>query len=250
MKSLEGTEIWKSIEGYEGLYEVSNLGRVRSLDKYTLYKPSLYKGKFRTLRKGRILTPKISSTGYLEVSLCKNLKQLSYRVHRLVAKAFIPNPNNYPVINHINEVKTDNRVENLEWCTTKYNMEVYHQKRMLIYQYDLSGNLIKLWDSITKAAEYYNIDKTGIQHCCKGTLKTYYNFIWSYKELIEDDYNNRITNYNPEEVGLFDHNGVLIRKFKSMREASKFAKCNSSFISMCCSGIRKSKLGTWRKLRV
>lgn len=103
-------EVWKAIEGYEGKYEVSNLGRVASLN-YN-----------REGRRKIIATYTNSNSEYLNVQLWKNNKKKGFRVNRLVAQAFIPNPNNLPQVNHKNEIKTDNRVENLEWCTAEYNV--------------------------------------------------------------------------------------------------------------------------------
>lgn len=115
----DAEEIWRDIEGYECLYQVSNLGRIRSLDRYVdRYTNHLIK----VFRKGRLLESHLDKDGYLLVTLCKNNKVKLCRVHRLVAEAFIPNPNNYPIINHKDEIKDNNCVENLEWCTHKYNL--------------------------------------------------------------------------------------------------------------------------------
>ena len=110
-------EEWRPVEGYEGLYEVSNTGRVRSLDRYVKGKGESYR-----LRKGSILSLVKSNLGYLQVSLCCNGKYKTINVHRLVAQTFILNPDNLPEVNHKDEDKTNNSIENLEWCTAKYNM--------------------------------------------------------------------------------------------------------------------------------
>ena len=110
-------EIWRPIEGYEGLYEVSNTGQVRSLDRYVI--DSLGHRKFY---KGKVLIPVKSNLGYLFVSLYCNGKHKRITVHRLVAQTFISNPDNLPEVNHRDEDKTNNRIDNLEFCDHKYNM--------------------------------------------------------------------------------------------------------------------------------
>ena len=105
-------EIWRPIEGYEGLYEVSSYGRVRSLDRYD---------NMNHFRKGKVLSPIKEPTGYLRCNLYLNKNVKTVLIHRLVAQAFIPNPDNLPQVNHRDEVKTNNRVDNLEWCDSKYN---------------------------------------------------------------------------------------------------------------------------------
>ena len=109
-------EIWRPIEGYEGLYEVSSYGRVRSLDKYVKCDYEKYR-----LHKGKVLSPGKDKDGYLSVVLSCNGKLHLKKIHRLVAEAFIPNPDNLPQVNHKDEDKTNNRVDNLEWCNRKYN---------------------------------------------------------------------------------------------------------------------------------
>lgn len=109
-------EIWKPIKGYDGFYEVSNLGRVKSLDRIGIYPDRKVKIK------GKILAKRIINHGYIGVVLYKDNKNKSISVHRIVAQAFIENPNNYNEVNHINLIKDDNRVENLEWCNRSQNM--------------------------------------------------------------------------------------------------------------------------------
>lgn len=161
-------EIWKDIKGYEGLYEVSNIGRVRSLNK----------------RKKRVLKNE-NGYGYLRVSLSKNNKLKHFQVHRLVAQSFIPNVNNFPEVNHINGVKDDNRVENLEWCTRnenelhcyKNNPELH--KTSVVNQYDLEGNFIKQWSSIKEAQLKLGIN--NVSACCNNRRKKAGGYIWKYE---------------------------------------------------------------------
>lgn len=105
-------EEWRAVPGYEGLYEVSSYGRIRSLDRYVKSKSESYR-----LQKGRVLSPIITTNGYLLVGLQGKM----FRVHRLVAQAFIPNLDNLPQVNHKDEDKTNNKIDNLEWCDAKYN---------------------------------------------------------------------------------------------------------------------------------
>lgn len=114
-------EIWKDIADYEGYYQISNLGRVRSVDRY-IYNVSNFGDNKISFYKGKILRPSKRRKGYLGISLTKKNKQRSFLIHRLVAQAFIPNSNNLPQVNHIDEDKTNNQVCNLEWCDNKYNI--------------------------------------------------------------------------------------------------------------------------------
>lgn len=121
-------EIWKDVKNYEGLYQVSNLGNVKVLDRIV---NSAIKNNTKVKRKGRMLKQYIKQ-GYPQVTLTLNNKRKYCNVHRLVAEAFIPNPNNLPQINHIDENKLNNNVDNLEWCTAKYNCN-YGTRNSRIY---------------------------------------------------------------------------------------------------------------------
>jgi hypothetical protein len=115
MQELE--EIWKDIEGYDGYYQISRLGRIKRVDAMINGK-----GGVRRIRKGRILVQSIKSNGYYMVQLSVYSKEKLHTVHRLLALAFIPNPEKHPLVNHINGDRTDNRLENLEWCTHSHNI--------------------------------------------------------------------------------------------------------------------------------
>lgn len=159
-------EIWKDIKGFEGHYQVSNLGRVKSLSRYMNHKSGGL-----SLLKERILKPATNRKGYKIVVLCLNCKEYKFTVHRLVAKTFIPNPNNYPMINHKDEDKTNNCVDNLEWCDNKYNQNygtvVRKRVRDIIDVYTLEGEFIETWyDGYRKLAEKYGISsKSQIYNC-------------------------------------------------------------------------------------
>ena len=172
-------EIWKPVVGYKGLYEVSSFGRVRSLDRYD----------GRAYRRGCILKPKIQSN-YLRVSLCNGGKCKQQSIHRLVAQAFIPNPNNLPMVNHKDENTKNNCVENLEWCDAKYNRNYGSMNEKLakhfskpILQFSKNNKLIKKWGSIREAERHTGIYNTHICACCQGKIKSSGGYIWKYYDL-------------------------------------------------------------------
>lgn len=161
-------EEWKDIDGYEGLYRISNLGNV---SHYT--KKSGWTNKKLTL----------GTTGYLKVQLWKNNKSKTVNVHRLVAKAFIDNPSNLPFINHIDEDKTNNKVSNLEWCTHEYNCEYGTAKERSAFKRRKAIICIDTGDIFScarEASEKYNISRQGIASCCKGDRKTCGGYHWEY----------------------------------------------------------------------
>lgn len=172
-------EIWKDIPNYEGLYLISNLGRIKSLYNYR--------------RNGtNILKPKIKK-GYYQIGLRKNGKRKWFAIHRLVALTFIPNPHNYKCVNHKDEKKLNNCVENLEWCTVKYNNcygtrieRVKEKTSKKILQYDLKGNFIKEFPSVSSAAKEYNTSIGNISNCCNNHPKYHKvkGYVWKYKEVV------------------------------------------------------------------
>lgn len=185
------TEIWKDIKDYEGLYQVSNLGRVKSLDHYVKHP----KGSLRLIKE-RILKPFLQKTGYLIVTLSKNNIKTSYNVHRLVAEAFVYNPYNKMCINHLNKNRTDNRADNLEWCTYKENNNWSNHNELVsnslinninkskpILQYTLDMIFVTEYPSIMEASRQTGINNSNICQCCKGNKNYPYagGYIWKYK---------------------------------------------------------------------
>ena len=169
-------EEWRDIEGYEGLYQVSNYGRIRSLGR-TLIEKNTNKTK---ILKGKILKLAKCTNGYEFVQLYKNGKAKQHLVHRLVAKAFIPNHNNLPQVNHKDEKKTNNKVDNLEWCTQAYNntynnrhikigKQLHNRKDIskVVYQYK-NDKLNAIYPSISEAARDNRVLVASIIQCCHG----------------------------------------------------------------------------------
>lgn len=197
MNENEIIEEWRPIEGYEN-YQVSNYGRVKSL------------GNDKT-RKEKILKQGKKKDGYLQVNLYKEGKMKPFLVHRLVATAFLDNPSNLHCVNHKDEDKTNNCVENLEWCTHQYNSNyrTCQQRRVAstdyqsfqarrvastdwkaiaeklskqVYQYDKYRTLVAIWESTNEAGRN-GFCKSHISACCNGKLKSHKGYIWSYNPL-------------------------------------------------------------------
>lgn len=180
-------EIWKPIKDYEDLYEISNYGKIRSKDRIVYQKNRWNNDIIQFTYKGKMLNTKINKNEYVQVHLTKNKKQKRYLVHRLVAEAFIPNPRNKPQVNHINCIKSDNRVDNLEWNTPQENTRhaIKNNRRKLatikINQYDIQGNFIRQWNSMMEAAKQYNTTKQNIWLCCnKNNRKIAVGYKWEY----------------------------------------------------------------------
>jgi len=171
-------EIWKEIKGYEGLYIISNNGEVVSLGL-----------RNKVVNKQRIKFLKLSYDigGYHVVTLCKNNHKKTYKTHRLVAIAFHDNPNNLPMINHKDECRTNNKANNLEWCTALYNATYNNNavkrgllERAPIIQYSKDMKIIKIWSGRVEIVEVLGFSGGNITSCCTGTRKTANNYIWKY----------------------------------------------------------------------
>lgn len=174
-------EVWKDIPGYEGKYQVSDLGRVKSLRMWSSVQN-------RYVQRERILKPYLGTAGYLQINLKTEGTRKLAMMHRLVAAAFIPNPEGKEDVNHKNGDKTDNRAENLEWNTRQENiihsyehgLQNHYTRKIL--QYDMQGNIVKEWDSIGGAADGTNTERRNINACCRCKRKSAGGYIWRYKE--------------------------------------------------------------------
>lgn len=202
-------EVWKDIEGFEGRYQISNLGNVKSLR---------YGGR----NEARNLVPKVNNHGYEWVELIRNGKRSCLQIHRLVAAAFIPNPkpNKYTIINHKDENPRNNCVENLEWCDYKYNSKYFMDRHRIefgeniskaligkpkkinrygirtrygvygsykhkrpVAQIDKDGNVVKIWDCLRQIEREDNKSQWSITQCCNGKRKTAYGYTWHYVDV-------------------------------------------------------------------
>lgn len=166
-------EIWKDIPGYEGLYQASNLGRIKSL------------GNNRD-RKEKILKNNPHPRGYLQVALWKNGKGKSLLIHRLVAITFLENPLDLPEINHIDENKHNNAVDNLEWTAHAPNCN-YGTRNQRIARKVLCVELDRVFDSVKEAAEFLGLSAPNITYCCRGKQKSCGNFHWRYADDTTDN---------------------------------------------------------------
>jgi hypothetical protein len=192
------TELWKDVDGYEGLYQVSNLGNVRSVDRE--YEVTRNGVTFMSRKEGKRLTPVRRRHGYLGVMLYGKGGHAkrgfrTFSVHRLVAKAFIENPNGYTEVNHLDECKTNNRADNLEWCDRKYNtnygttqkrrseiMKNDSRSSKKVMQMDIHGNEIKIWPSLHEIQRQLGYWPSTISNCCnhRKQTTTAYGYRWEY----------------------------------------------------------------------
>ncbi len=182
-------EIWKDIKNYEGLYQISNFGNVKSLEKYR------YNGKKYYTQKEKILKQQVDKNGYKVIVLHRNKEIQAFKIHRLVAQAFIPNPKDKAEVNHIDGNKANNNIHNLEWVTTKENVHhafknhlVSQHNNTSVEQYSLDGTLLKKWNSISEAQRELKLKKSAISNisaCCQHQKPTAFGYIWEYADNFE-----------------------------------------------------------------
>lgn len=234
-------EIWQNvhIEGYERFYAVSNLGNVKRLCHYVWFGGITHDE--------HIMKQQIDSKGYPIVTFTVLGKQKTVKVHRLVATAFIPNPDNLPQVNHKDGNKTNNKVSNLEWCTLEYNVIHAHKNHLIprrktkpVYQFDLNGNKIKKWKSMSFASKETGIVLSSIYNCCIKKSSSAGGYFWSYDSVINKNEMSSKRYRIHRCVKQYDLDGNYIATYNSCAEAAKCVGTTQSSIYSCCTKTRRT----------
>lgn len=226
------------------------MGRIKVLERKVKRKNK--NTEYYCTKKERILSDKFNKQGYKIILLWKDNISKGFLVHRLIAMTFIDNPNNYPIVNHIDEVKSNNSVSNLEWCTNSYNV-LYSKNfrnsvekcKRAVDQYDLDFNYIRTFDSIIEATKFLGKSKsTPIVLCLKhkNNARTAFGYVWTYSgEEPDKGYIKGRRNNKPIEQ--YDLDGNLINVFSSRAEVDKYLGKVASGVSNCCNGKGKTAYG-------
>jgi hypothetical protein len=247
-------EIWKDIKGFEGRYQVSNTGKVKSL-------------RFLGHDGERLMKLSPHHSGYLIVQLGKHPAK-TYHVHFLVASAFLPSVDGKPIVNHIDGNKHNNHVDNLEWVTYKENTEhaiktglrnphdtpkrfgKNNPQSKPVLQYDLSGNFIRKWDSQSDVARAFNAKSSTVSACIDNPSLTFRGYMFrSFSETIESKIQPCASRLLPKPVNQYDMNGNFISEWDNAKDASKYLCIPFKGIMDCCYGRQKSCGGYIWKLK-
>ena len=245
LEDFEG-EVWKDVIGYEGAYQVSNYGRVKSLERKILFM-SKYGEMEERMQYARIKKINDNGRGYKSCPLLKDNKQKMKYIHIIVAQAFIPNLKNLPQINHKDENKANNCVDNLEWCDARYNVTYgtarkRHKKTRRengncrqIDIYDLKGNLIKSYDCAYEM-ERDGYNRRAAYNVCNHRSKTYKGLVFRFKD---DPFSLTNNQWNRKKSVFQYKDGVLIKEYKSIKEAeSGNGLCRNRLYSDSYAGTR------------
>lgn len=243
--------MWKDVVGFEGLYEVDEYGNVFSI------------------RTGKILKQQLDERGYPKIHMSDASRGLvkNMKVHRIVALAHIPNPDNLPCVNHIDEDKLNNHVSNLEWCTVAYNNA--HGTRMKkikdklckgVSAFDLNGNFLKSYDMVSDVANDGYLP-SGATSCASGSIHTHYDTIFIYNTFdIEKELDLRLKSLNKKfsqnpngykncEIVQYKLGGEEVGRYKNISEASRKTGFNHGAITQCCNGKAKTHKGyLWKRV--
>lgn len=245
-------EIWRAVQGYEGYYEISNLGKLKSLDRM------VRQGNHYRHVYGKIKHPHYTAYGYPAYTLCKNCKSKVIPIHLLVARAFIPNPENKKYIDHINTNKEDYSISNLRWVTAKENannpltlkhcQQNTYKKEIIakalrtkilrktktaprkVYCFDKYGNFLNEYESSKDAERQTSINACSIGYACSGKRFSAGGLLWSYKKCDIPKYVKR-TYKNAKIVLQFDVNNKLIKEWPTIKSAAEsVGRCASNFV--------------------
>lgn len=256
---METKEIWKPVVGWEGLYEVSSFGRVRSKFRYVKNRSSI-----RPVRQ-KIIASQIGKNGYLSVGLSNGITKRKY-VHRLVCEAFIPNTEKLPQVNHKDGNRLNNYLWNLEWCTQKDNLNEPQRIEKIrqnaldcrnkgnskpVMQFDMSGRLIAEYPSLHEAERATGILQDRISQACrkKASHITCSGYIWKFDcdNLTQKELES-IRKYSVNPVLQYDMEMNFIAEYRSSRQAAIKIGCNANGINLCCRRLQKTCMGfIWRR---
>lgn len=230
-------EEWKYIPNCDNLYMVSSMGRIKALASVRKF------GNTTRKHRERIIKQFPNWQGYLQCHI-SDLSQRKIKIssHKTVCDTFLPNPNNYPCVNHKNEIKWDNRVENLEHCSYSYNL-TYGSREGLrdvsVLQYDLDGKYIRQYKSVKDAAKLLGIKRTGISNVLNGWSKTAGGYIWRLNNGNAPDEIEKYKNNGLTPVLCYDLSGNFVSEYKSIQIASIELNVHHQSISECCRGKNK-----------
>lgn len=243
-------EIWKDVKEYEGLYQISNFGRIKSTQRTKRFNLN---PEITYIKKEKILKTQVNRYGYEFLRAKKDGAKRSFTIHRKVALAFIPNPENKPFVNHINGIKTDNRVENLEWVTASENINhaiktklkkfkkgKEHHNYKIVIQYGKNGEFIRKWAGFHEINRELGYDCRNIYACANRVQHTAYGFVWRYENDNFDKTENLNKKPNSKQKVKCLTNGI---EYESISQAAKDTGASSGGILGVCKGFRKHANG-------